>query len=93
MRLQQRGQHEERPFAPQQELERDIPELFEARKDHQARAEGDQGAGGGVFHVRDTVGAVFRAEPGANRVRGLREEHRQLGVSVRHVAGIRQFDG
>lgn len=77
--------------ASQPELERDLAELVATRAHHPAGAESDQGARRGLLHVRDPLGAVLRAQPAAHRVRGVRAQHRQLGVPVRHVARLRQL--
>ena len=94
VQLQQRFDHgEERPLAPLAQLQRDLEELVASRPDHPPGAEGHQGAGCGVFHVRDPVGAVFHTEPSAGVLFRVRQEFRQLGGAAGDVAGVRQFDG
>lgn len=56
-----------------------------------AGAEGHQGAGRGLLHVRHPVGALLRAQPGAGAVRHLRPEPRSR--RPRHVARVRQLHG
>lgn len=95
LQLQQRHhQHgEEYPFPPQQELQRDIQELLSTRQDNQARAESDQGAGGGVLHLRHPVGALLHPQPATHLLFGVRQEPGQLGGATGDVVGVRQFHG
>lgn len=69
------------------------PELIQARPHHPPGAEGHQGAGRGVLHVRIPVDAVLRTQPAAFRVPRLRGQHQQRPHRPGYVAGLRQFHG
>ncbi|GLG99851.1 AGAP002229-PA, partial [Gryllus bimaculatus] len=71
-----------------------VAHVLAPRPHHPPGAEGHQGAGRRLLHLRRAVGALLRAQPRAHGVRrGVRAAHRPPRLRLRHVARLRLLHG
>lgn len=75
------------------ELQCNIAKLITAWPNHPARAESNKSAWCGILYVCHTMGTVFCAELGSDRVRRLRAKNWTMGGRCCDVARICQFNG